>query len=291
MSVSNPTVSVLMTAYNREKYIADAICSVLASSFTDFELIVVDDGSSDRTVAIAREFEATDRRVRVEVNPVNLGDYPNRNRAAALANGRYLKYVDSDDIIYPHGLAMMVECMEKVPEAGLGLQRPPQPDVPYPIALTPHEAYREHFLGSGSLFAEAPISLIFRAAEFREVGGFSGRRFVGDTEFCLKMGARYPTVKMPFGLVWWRSHGEQEIVLGQVAAGYPVMTYQITVDALASPENPLEPAERVTALRRVRKSHTRLIWRTALHRLRIGDARTIMKETRFRIRDVLQSSF
>jgi glycosyltransferase involved in cell wall biosynthesis len=289
--VSTPVVSVLMTAYNREKYIADAIRSVLASSLTDFELIVVDDCSSDRTVAVAREFEAKDRRVRVEVNPVNLGDYPNRNRAAALANGHYLKYVDSDDIIYPHGLAMMVECMEKFPEAGLGLQRPPQPDVPYPIALTPHEAYREHFLSSGSLFAEGPIALIFRTDKFREVGGFSGRRFIGDTEFCLKMGARYPTVKMPFGLVWWRSHGEQEIVLGQVATGYPIMNYQVNVDSLASPENPLASAERVTALRRVRKTHARFVCSTAIRRCRIRDAFIIMRETEFGPMEVIRNLF
>jgi glycosyltransferase involved in cell wall biosynthesis len=103
--MSAPTVSVLMTAYNRERYIASSIDSVLAQTFDDFELVIVDDGSSDGTVEIARRFARQDRRVRVEVNDRNLGDYPNRNRAAALARGTLLKYHDSDDLLYPHCLA------------------------------------------------------------------------------------------------------------------------------------------------------------------------------------------
>src|SRR6185369_13268101 len=78
--MAEPAVSVLMTAYNREKYVAAAIESVLAQRFTDFELIVVDDRSSDRTLEIAKEYEARDSRVRVFANERNLGDYPNRNR-------------------------------------------------------------------------------------------------------------------------------------------------------------------------------------------------------------------
>lgn len=59
-----PMVSVLMTAYNREKYISEAIESVLESSYNDFELVIVDDCSSDKTVEIAKQFEAKDNRVR-----------------------------------------------------------------------------------------------------------------------------------------------------------------------------------------------------------------------------------
>ena len=76
-----PLVSILMTCYNREKYIGEAIESVLASSYTNLELIIVDDHSSDNTVGIARAYAAKDSRVNVYVNELNLGDYPNRNKA------------------------------------------------------------------------------------------------------------------------------------------------------------------------------------------------------------------
>ena len=73
-------VSVLMTSFNREKYIAEAIESVLASTYKDFELIIVDDCSKDNTVGIAKKYEELDSRVKVYINEVNLGDYPNRNK-------------------------------------------------------------------------------------------------------------------------------------------------------------------------------------------------------------------
>jgi glycosyltransferase involved in cell wall biosynthesis len=69
-------ISVLMTAFNREKYIGYAIESVLASTYEDFELIIVDDCSTDSTVQIARRYELKDSRIKVFENTVNLGDYP-----------------------------------------------------------------------------------------------------------------------------------------------------------------------------------------------------------------------
>jgi glycosyltransferase involved in cell wall biosynthesis len=111
--LGNPLVSVLMTAYNREQYIAEAIESVLASTYTNFELIIVDDCSIDNTVKIAKNFEDKDSRIKVYVNDKNLGDYPNRNKAASYACGKYLKYLDSDDKIYPDGLNYCVQNMEK----------------------------------------------------------------------------------------------------------------------------------------------------------------------------------
>src|SRR5258706_13206257 len=109
---TSPLVSVLMTAFNREKYIADAIESVLASSYENFELIIVDDASSDNTVAIASQFAEKDKRIRIYVNEKNVGDYPNRNKAAGYAQGKYINYVDADDKLYYYGLEVMVRFTE-----------------------------------------------------------------------------------------------------------------------------------------------------------------------------------
>ncbi|WP_315819845.1 glycosyltransferase family 2 protein [Paraflavitalea speifideaquila] len=98
-----PLVSILMTSYNRQQYIGEAIKSVLESTYKNFELIVVDDCSKDKTVELAKHYEAHDARVKVYVNEQNLGDYPNRNKAASYASGKYLKYVDADDTLYPWG--------------------------------------------------------------------------------------------------------------------------------------------------------------------------------------------
>ena len=117
----SPAVSVLTTVYNRAKFLGECIESVQQSQFTDYEHIIVDDGSTDDSVAIARRHAAQDPRIKVFVNEQNLGDYPNRNQAAKHASGKYLKYLDADDLHGPWILNVMVDAMEQFPEAGLGL--------------------------------------------------------------------------------------------------------------------------------------------------------------------------
>ena len=90
-------VSILVTVYNREAYLAECLDSILSSNESDFEVIIVDDASSDRSVEIAEQYASRDPRVVLHENEKNLGDYGNRNRAASLASGKYLKYLDADD--------------------------------------------------------------------------------------------------------------------------------------------------------------------------------------------------
>jgi glycosyltransferase involved in cell wall biosynthesis len=140
--MTSSKVSILTTVYNREKYLAACIESVLASSYQDWELIIVDDVSSDASVAIAQRYEKKDPRIKVYINEKNLGDYPNRNKAASYAKGKYLKYLDADDIIYPHGLEVMVHTMEQFPEAALGISQKVAEDIkPYPFVMQPQETF------------------------------------------------------------------------------------------------------------------------------------------------------
>jgi glycosyltransferase involved in cell wall biosynthesis len=281
---SAPIVSVLITAYNREKYIAEAIDSVLASSFKDFELIIVDDCSKDHTVEIARRY-TSDPRVQVHMNEKNLGDYPNRNRAASFARGKYLKYLDSDDVIYPHGLEVMVSSMEQFPQAVLGLIRSPRNDAPDPAQLSPAEVYIQHFLKEGFLDA-GPSGTIIQTAAFRELGGFTGKRFVGDVELSLRLAARWPTVRLVQGLVWWRRHDEQEIVFERTLG---LNRYLISMKALSASECPLCPKERKQALAGLNRSHARGLLRLSLRQGRPFEAWRIMRETGFRLKQLPQA--
>ncbi len=269
---TSPTVSVLMTAYNRADFIAQGMGSVLASDFTDLELIVVDDGSSDDTVAVAQGIAAGDSRVRVFRNPQNLGDYPNRNHAASLARGKYLKYVDSDDMIYPWGLGAFVRCMEQFPDAGFGLSAHAEHHRPHPVRLSPLEAYREEFGGGRELFGRAPGSSIILRAAFEAVGGFSGMRQLGDMEFWLKIGARFPLVTLPPALVWDRVHGGQEKNVNSDTEK-TAMRAQVVLKALQDADCPLDLQERQAALDAYRRRLERAIWRNFLIR---GDVRQAM---------------
>ena len=204
-------VSILMTSYNREKFIAEAIESVLASVYKDWELIIVDDCSSDNTVAIAKEYALKDKRIFVYTNSENLGDYPNRNKAASYATGRYLKYLDADDTIYKHTLSYMTEAMERFPEAGMGISvNLIDGDRPYPSLTMPEETIRGQYMGSAILGC-GPSASIIKKTVFMALQGFSGEQYVGDHEFWLKLGALYPVVKLQPSLIWWRQHPEQQI--------------------------------------------------------------------------------
>jgi glycosyltransferase involved in cell wall biosynthesis len=167
-----PRISVLLTSYNRDAFVAEAIESVLAQSLTDFELIVSDDHSSDRTVEIANAYAARDARIRVSVNERNLGDYGNRRHVASLARGRFLKYHDSDDVMYRHCLSTMFELLDAEPRAAFALSGSGSwPGGPCPMLLTPRLAYARECLGLG-LFHQGPASALFRTDAFRALGGF-----------------------------------------------------------------------------------------------------------------------
>lgn len=260
MSVQAPLVSVLMTTFNRERYISAAIESVLAQTFDDFELVIVDDTSSDRTVSIAREYALRDRRIRVVVNDRNLGDYGNRNHAASLARGRFLKYHDSDDVMYPHCLATMTPPMLAEPRAGIALSTSGYwPGGPCPMLLTPRMSYQREFLGSG-MFNGGPACALFRRDAFETLGGFGAFGAASDYVFWLTACARYPVLLLAGNLFWYRHHPGQELHGSRAARDY-AQTPQYAWRAVNASDCPLDPTEREIAKRNLAFITARKIWR------------------------------
>lgn len=111
------TFSVVIAAYNTANTIGATIGSVLAQTRQDFELLIVDDGSSDNTAAVAAKF-ASDSRVRI-LTQTNAGPSAARNRAIAVAKGKYISMLDSDDLWLPNYLAEMGRAFDENPEAGI----------------------------------------------------------------------------------------------------------------------------------------------------------------------------
>ncbi|PWT72745.1 MAG: hypothetical protein C5B59_15000 [Bacteroidetes bacterium] len=250
--VNNPLVSVLMTAYNREQYIAEAIESVLRSTYKEFELIIVNDCSKDRTVEIAKSYEAKDSRVHVYSNESNLGDYPNRNKAASYAKGKYLKYMDADDVIYYYGLEAMVRYTEKFPEAGFGLGSYPEDNRPYPILLSPKEIYLESFRKLNH-FDRAPGSGLIKRDVFNSLGGFSGKRMIGDYEFWFKISRYYSMVKLPLDLYWNRLHDGQESQSAYARKNYASLRNEVLYENLNHPDCPLNKEELAWVKKKLRQ--------------------------------------
>lgn len=104
----NPVISVCVPTFNAAKYLRECLDSILAQTFTDFELLIVDNHSSDETLSIVKEYAERDSRIRVIINEHNIGAVPNFNRCLELAQGEWIKYVFADDFIEPDCLDQML---------------------------------------------------------------------------------------------------------------------------------------------------------------------------------------
>lgn len=104
-----PLVSVIMPSYNAELYIEEAIASVQAQSYTNWELIVIDDGSKDSTKEIVKKIAEKDPRIRLLINKENMGVAKTRNRGLEVFEGQYVALLDSDDYWYPEMLQKMLD--------------------------------------------------------------------------------------------------------------------------------------------------------------------------------------
>jgi glycosyltransferase involved in cell wall biosynthesis len=111
--MENPTVSIIIPTYNRAGMLTEAIDSVLAQDFTDFELIVVDDGSTDDTPQILKAYGAKIRVMRQH----NQGVSAARNRGITAASGRFIAFLDSDDLWQPGKLTSQIEFLQNTPDA------------------------------------------------------------------------------------------------------------------------------------------------------------------------------
>lgn len=107
-----PLVSVIMPSYNARPYLEKAIASVMAQTMPDWELIVIDDASVDGSFALAKQLQQKDSRIQVLRNEVNSGAARARNRGITLARGRYIAFLDSDDIWCPEKLERQLCALE-----------------------------------------------------------------------------------------------------------------------------------------------------------------------------------
>ena len=114
-----PFVSIIMPAYNTERTVKESVLSALKQTYTDFELIVIDDGSKDRTQEILQELAQSDARVRVLRNDPNIGVSRTRNRGIAEATGEWIAFLDSDDLWREDKLELQLKLAKALPDASL----------------------------------------------------------------------------------------------------------------------------------------------------------------------------
>jgi glycosyltransferase involved in cell wall biosynthesis len=115
MSDHKPRVSIGLPVFNGEDYLEEALESILAQTYTDFELIISDNGSTDRTQEICSVYEAKDRRVSTYRNEKNLGAARNFNRVFELSSGEYFKWAAYDDVLGPEFLSRCIAVLDQDP--------------------------------------------------------------------------------------------------------------------------------------------------------------------------------
>lgn len=109
----SPEVSIVMSVYNGERFLREAICSILEQTYSDYEYIIVDDGSTDNTASIVASI--ADQRIRLIHNEKNIGLAASLNRGISLAQGRFIARMDADDISLPERLARQIEAFQENP--------------------------------------------------------------------------------------------------------------------------------------------------------------------------------
>lgn len=112
-----PKVTIFMTVYNGKQYLREAVESILAQTFDDFELLLLDDCSTDQSQEILMSFR--DSRIRIVENKINLGRTPTLNAGLRLARGKYIAIQDQDDLSLPTRVEVQVDFLENHPEIGL----------------------------------------------------------------------------------------------------------------------------------------------------------------------------
>ncbi|MCY4063744.1 MAG: glycosyltransferase family 2 protein [Chloroflexi bacterium] len=205
----SPTVSVLLAVYNDERYLPEAIESILAQTYADFELIVVDDGSEDGTAEVIREFAGRDERIRSFQLKENRGQSSALNLGLAEARGAYIAKMDSDDISLPRRLEIQVDYLQSNPEIGVvGAQRKqvdenlkPLRDINFPLRHA-HIIINLFLSGWSIGGAEA----VFRREVLAGLGGFNSKVLLGDMDLYCRMVERTRFANVPERLYWARRH-------------------------------------------------------------------------------------
>lgn len=211
-----PRVSVIVPSYNHSRFITKALESVRSQTFQDWEVIVIDDGSKDDSVAVASMVAACDPRITVQTNPTNLGTYGTQQRALDQARGDYIAVLNSDDFWHPEKLERQVAEMDAAPQAAacyvLGWKCDPEGNLSeddvhadWPTTTladyVPFLMYENRILASGVLFRRSGLRFETTC------------RYSGDWMALLEAAARGPFVCLTNRMVYWRQHDHNTYVI------------------------------------------------------------------------------
>ncbi len=209
----SPKVSVVMPVYNGERFLREAINSILNQTFGDFEFVIIDDASRDRTWQILAEYAAKDPRLVLAQNQHNSGVVMSRNHGLALARGEYIAVQDADDISHPERLALQIDYLETHPHIGaVGAAAQRIDDRGKILSLwsvpTEHRIIQAHLLFTSPI---AHSTLTARHRLVKQLGGYrSGLDSVEDYDLFWRLSCISLLSALTRPLVSYRSLGHPQ---------------------------------------------------------------------------------
>jgi glycosyltransferase involved in cell wall biosynthesis len=201
-----PLVSVVMPAYNVEDYIEEAVNSILGQSYSNFEFIIIDDGSTDRTPEILKSF--TDPRIKLIFSEKNEGNYPARNKGCQLAKGRYIAVMDADDIAMPERFAVQVKYLEE--NADVLLCGSAFKLLGKDLTIVEPISYEEIKYVLVKTFCMSHPTIMFRQKVMEEVGCYrTDSLYAEDYDLVLRLALKGKVTNVPDVLLIRRQHKQQ----------------------------------------------------------------------------------
>ena len=212
--VNQPLVNVIVPSYNAAKFICETLDSVLSQTYSNIELIVVNDGSKDDTDAVVRAYQSAKNDPRLSYfSKLNTGVSDTRNFGFARSRGEYVAFLDADDLFLPNNLAEKVKALDAAPSAGMaysasicfgesGIIRIQEASIPTGNALEP--------LIDFTAGLNSPSSNLIRRRCFEAVGGFDVKLSTSaDWEFWVRLSESWDVVALSEPLIKYRVHGAQ----------------------------------------------------------------------------------
>ena len=192
-TTNSPLISVILPTYNGENEIADTLESVLNQTYTNLEIIIVDDCSTDKTVEIIKSYN--DSRIKLHINETNLGIGENTNKALSLATGEFIMMQDHDDISSPSRAELQLKCLIDHPDVtGITLHAEPFHNAPpqeiYNTIDTYHiEKTAQEFIPFDIYSFPGHQTLMYRRSILDKVDGYYSNKFTvaGDLYFMSKL--------------------------------------------------------------------------------------------------------
>lgn len=207
---SNPYVSVLMPVYNAGNYLISSITSILSQTFTDFEFIIINDGSTDSSGTLLHDFQAKDSRIKV-ISRENRGLISTLNEGLSHAKGQYIARMDADDIALPERFSKQVFFLDNHPDyVALGtrvLLIDPHnlPICPFSTQTRHDEIDREHLAGKGGAICHP--ALMVRRCALEQVGGYrETMKHAEDLDLFLRLAEVGKLANLPETLMHYRMH-------------------------------------------------------------------------------------